>query len=126
MKPCLVMPQHQALGNHCICLAVIIAVCLYFLSLPHMFAETIPVDAVFLSHFPISFKNTKLQFILALEEKNVLFFLPCFEKRVSCNDLQILFCNELCCPLLQNMRGIQCLNNFKIIPLKSITVNLVG
>lgn len=45
-----------------------------------MFAETIPVDAVFLSHLSICFKNTKLQFVLALEEMNVLLFLPCFKK----------------------------------------------
>lgn len=51
-----------------------------------MFVEAIPVDAVFLSHRSISFKNTKLQFILALEEVNILLFLPYFENRVSCND----------------------------------------
>lgn len=55
----------------------------------------------------IPFKYTTLQFILALEEMNVLLFLCCFEKRISCNDLQILLSNELCCPILQNMRGIQ-------------------
>ena len=99
--------------------------CSCFLSLPDACAETVPVDAVFLSHLSISSKNTKLRFVLAIKERNVFLSLTCFKKGVSCNDLLVLF-YELCYPILQNMRVIQCLNNFKIIPLKSITVDLVG
>lgn len=47
-----------------------------------MFAEFLFVDATGLSHlcFRAAFKNTKLQFIVALKEINVMFFLPYLEK----------------------------------------------
>lgn len=53
-----------------------------FIFLCDAFVEAISVDGILLSHLPVSFKNIKLQFTLALEEINVLLFFPALRSSV--------------------------------------------
>lgn len=63
-----------------------------------MFAETIPVDVVFLSYLYISFKNTQLQFILALEEMMFCFSSPALRKKFPAMTCKYCFVRSFAVP----------------------------